>query len=183
MTTISPTWTDERVDQLRRLWQDGWSCSRIAESLGGVSRNAVIGKVHRLKLAKRRTHVVRAAGRPRKVSLPPAVRKRHRINPPPRMPRQVEPSIAPEPFEFTASAWQPLPGSAPVAMEHMTGCKWCVSDPFAPRGEPSLFCNLPADGSPYCPEHKARSAGRGTRGEQSAVRAARHIGNVEARAA
>ena len=46
-------WNDERVEQLRKLWADGLSASQIASTLGGVSRNAVIGKVHRLKLSSR----------------------------------------------------------------------------------------------------------------------------------
>jgi GcrA cell cycle regulator len=46
-------WTDERVDLLKRLWSEGLSASQIAAQLGGVSRNAVIGKVHRLKLSGR----------------------------------------------------------------------------------------------------------------------------------
>ncbi|WP_062016315.1 GcrA family cell cycle regulator [Aureimonas sp. AU4] len=47
------SWTDERIDSLKRLWGDGLSASQIASQLGGVSRNAVIGKVHRLKLESR----------------------------------------------------------------------------------------------------------------------------------
>jgi len=43
-------WTDERVERLKRLWSEGLSASQIAAQLGGVSRNAVIGKVHRLNL-------------------------------------------------------------------------------------------------------------------------------------
>jgi GcrA cell cycle regulator len=46
-------WTDERVELLRKLWSEGLSASQIAAKLGGVSRNAVIGKVHRLKLSGR----------------------------------------------------------------------------------------------------------------------------------
>ena len=46
-------WTDERVELLRKLWSEGLSASQIATQLGGVSRNAVIGKVHRLKLSSR----------------------------------------------------------------------------------------------------------------------------------
>jgi len=46
-------WTDERVELLRKYWSEGLSASRIAAQLGGVSRNAVIGKVHRLKLSSR----------------------------------------------------------------------------------------------------------------------------------
>ena len=46
-------WTDERVELLTKLWAEGLSASQIAAQLGGVSRNAVIGKVHRLKLSGR----------------------------------------------------------------------------------------------------------------------------------
>src|SRR6201996_7827675 len=46
-------WTDERVELLKKLWLDGLSASQIAKQLGGVTRNAVIGKVHRLGLSGR----------------------------------------------------------------------------------------------------------------------------------
>jgi GcrA cell cycle regulator len=48
-------WTDERVELLKKLWADGLSASQIAGRLGGITRNAVIGKVHRLGLAGRAT--------------------------------------------------------------------------------------------------------------------------------
>jgi len=44
------TWTDDRVEQLKKLWESGLSASQIAAELGNVTRNAVIGKVHRLGL-------------------------------------------------------------------------------------------------------------------------------------
>lgn len=47
------SWTDERVESLKKLWAEGLSASQIAAQIGGVSRNAVIGKVHRLKLSSR----------------------------------------------------------------------------------------------------------------------------------
>ena len=47
------TWTDERVETLKRMWTEGQSASQIAKELGGVTRNAVIGKVHRLGLSNR----------------------------------------------------------------------------------------------------------------------------------
>lgn len=46
-------WTDDRTEVLRRLWTDGLSCSQIASRLGGITRNSVIGKVHRLGLVRR----------------------------------------------------------------------------------------------------------------------------------
>src|SRR5512147_1928279 len=62
-------WTDERVELLKKLWQDGLSASQIAKQLGGVTRNAVIGKVHRLGLAGRATPS-RPAKRPVRASRP-----------------------------------------------------------------------------------------------------------------
>ena len=49
------SWTEERVEQLKKLWTEGHSASQIANQLGGVTRNAVIGKVHRLGLSGRAT--------------------------------------------------------------------------------------------------------------------------------
>mgnify|MGYP003392964171 CR=1 FL=1 len=48
-------WSEERVDRLKKMWADGLSCSQIAGRLGGVTRNAVIGKIHRLGLSGRAT--------------------------------------------------------------------------------------------------------------------------------
>jgi GcrA cell cycle regulator len=47
------SWTEERIDRLKKMWQDGATASQIADELGGVSRNAVIGKAHRLGLEAR----------------------------------------------------------------------------------------------------------------------------------
>ena len=47
------SWTDDRVETLKRMWGEGQSASAIAKELGGVTRNAVIGKVHRLGLSNR----------------------------------------------------------------------------------------------------------------------------------
>src|SRR5215813_267581 len=60
------TWTDERVETLKKLWTDGLSASQIAAELGGITRNAVIGKVHRLGLSGRAKSPSSAAPRPRK---------------------------------------------------------------------------------------------------------------------
>ena len=47
------SWTEERIDRLKKMWHDGATASQIADELGGVSRNAVIGKAHRLGLEQR----------------------------------------------------------------------------------------------------------------------------------
>jgi GcrA cell cycle regulator len=60
------TWTDERVELLKKLWGDGLSASQIAGELGGITRNAVIGKVHRLGLSGRAKAPSSSMPRPRK---------------------------------------------------------------------------------------------------------------------
>src|SRR5688572_7002425 len=47
------SWTEERIERLKKMWKDGATASQIADELGGVSRNAVIGKAHRLGLEAR----------------------------------------------------------------------------------------------------------------------------------
>src|SRR5277367_657825 len=74
-------WTDERVESLKRLWLDGLSASQIAKQLGGVTRNAVIGKVHRLGLSGRAAPsqparpAFKAPRPPRPVTAAPAPRR------------------------------------------------------------------------------------------------------------
>ena len=63
-------WNDERVELLKRLWAEGFSASQIASRLGGVTRNAVIGKVHRLGLSGRATSSRSSSPRPRRVQAP-----------------------------------------------------------------------------------------------------------------
>ena len=63
-------WNDERVELLKKLWAEGLSASQIASRLGGVTRNAVIGKVHRLGLSGRATSSRSASPRPRRVQAP-----------------------------------------------------------------------------------------------------------------
>src|SRR5258705_3982509 len=60
------TWTDDRVEQLKKLWEGGLSASQIAAELGNVTRNAVIGKVHRLGLSGPAKSPAPAAPRQRK---------------------------------------------------------------------------------------------------------------------
>src|SRR5437763_14361593 len=59
------TWSDDRVEQLKKLWESGLSASQIAAELGSVTRNAVIGKVHRLGLSGRAKSPSSAAPRQR----------------------------------------------------------------------------------------------------------------------
>ncbi len=63
------SWTDEQEEKLKQLWREGKTASQIAEELGGVSRNAVIGKAHRLGLSGRPSPIKVKASRPKKVGL------------------------------------------------------------------------------------------------------------------
>jgi GcrA cell cycle regulator len=59
------SWTDERVETLKKMWGEGQSASQIAKELGGVTRNAVIGKVHRLGLSNRVGSAPEPAAKPK----------------------------------------------------------------------------------------------------------------------
>jgi GcrA cell cycle regulator len=91
------SWTDERIEQLRQMWSNGHTASQIAETLGGVSRNAVIGKAHRLGLQSRPSPVKASEAEaaepaPKPVAAAPAP-------PPPPAPPKPAPAPAAEPAE------------------------------------------------------------------------------------
>ena len=65
------SWTDERIATLKKMWEGGSTASQIADELGGVSRNAVIGKAHRLGL-KSRPSPVKANDKPKAKKAAPA---------------------------------------------------------------------------------------------------------------
>src|SRR5690349_23076687 len=97
------SWTDERIDRLKELWSQGMTASQIADALGGVSRNAVIGKAHRLGLQSRPSPVRSADAADEPVAPPP---------PPPAAkapPRRAAAAAAPPPEPAPA----PAPASAP----------------------------------------------------------------------
>ena len=95
------SWTDERIEQLRSMWEKGLTASQIADELGGVSRNAVIGKAHRLGL-KSRPSPVKATEKVAKPAKAPAAPKPASPAPAPRAaapaaPRPVAAAPRPEP--------------------------------------------------------------------------------------
>jgi GcrA cell cycle regulator len=137
-------WTDERVETLKKLWLDGLSASQIAKQLGGVTRNAVIGKVHRLGLSGRAapSHPSRPAFKaprpPRPISMPT-----------PR-PRTVE-ARAPQPPAPRPTPFVELPGTATVLTLGAHMCKWPIGDPTS---QDFTFCGRRAvDDGPYCADH------------------------------
>jgi GcrA cell cycle regulator len=66
------SWTDERIERLKKMWHDGATASQIADELGGVSRNAVIGKAHRLGLEQRPSPVKPGEEKEKKAAAPAA---------------------------------------------------------------------------------------------------------------
>ncbi len=134
-------WTEERVETLKKLWADGLSASQIAKQLGGVTRNAVIGKVHRLGLSGRA-----APSRPAAAAAPAS---------------RVHASAAAEPAPAPAPA-QTAP--APVDAKRMANgeyatvltlregmCKWPIGDPSDAEFR---FCGRATrPGGAYCEAH------------------------------
>ena len=146
------SWTEERVEVLKKLWAEGHSASQIAKQLGGVTRNAVIGKVHRLGLSGRAT-----PSRP--VKRPPRLAR-----PKPRVRTDGAAAITDAPFEESrirrsdqhaiVSALQPAPVADGEAATILTlrdsMCKWPIGDPADPK---FAFCGRKSDCGPYCSEH------------------------------
>jgi len=176
------SWTDERVEKLKELWGEGMSASQIAKALGAVTRNAVIGKVHRLGLSNRGATsgaqpadceakpVPKAAkpSRPEKVAAEPkepvAVPEEARLAP-------VVPRAQPVIRDATLPRAPGLPTpeeqaarATLVEIEKMARkldlmsltertCKWPIGDPTE---DDFHFCGLPsAIGKPYCEHHVA----------------------------
>jgi GcrA cell cycle regulator len=140
-------WTDERVELLKKLWSEGLSASQIAAELGGITRNAVIGKVHRLGLSGRTKSTSSAAPRPRK---PRSNNQMMRVS---RPAIRGNTALA---YEFEA---EPEPELLEIPLEQRKSllqlnertCRWPVGDPGATD---FFFCGGDAAGEqPYCTYH------------------------------
>ena len=145
------SWTDERVELLKKLWTDGLSASQIAAQMGGVTRNAVIGKVHRLSLSGR-ARPASSTPRPRKMRQPSMHRPRTFVNGNTVMKTHAQPAPrrlpAPVPIEDIV-----VPISLNISLLALTEamCKWPIGDPGA---EQFHFCGHKNWNSlPYCEYH------------------------------
>ncbi|MFK7744893.1 MAG: GcrA family cell cycle regulator [Roseobacter sp.] len=169
------SWTDERVELLKKMWGEGQSASQIAKELGGVTRNAVIGKVHRLGLSNRATTTAKPEA---KAKAAPKAEAKAKAPPKPAEPAaKAEAAPAPKPLPARKQiipAGQPLPPQpsaneiSPEALAKVSAiekkakkislmeltertCKWPVGDPAT---EDFWFCGLPVQqGKPYCEAH------------------------------
>lgn len=147
-------WTDDRVGALKKLWLEGQSASQIAKQLGGgVTRNAVIGKVHRLGLSGRaapsqpaRTTAAFRTARPRPAATAATTAAQ------PAAPRRLE-VVLPKAVQPAAPAPAPipdLPGTATVMTLGAHMCKWPIGDPSSREFS---FCGRRASEGVYCVEH------------------------------
>jgi GcrA cell cycle regulator len=175
------SWTDDRVEILKKLWGEGQSASQIAKELGGVTRNAVIGKVHRLGLSNRATSSsssksdtksktsVKSMSNTKKVLNKTSASKVTSANSPaePRsnvtsLRRQIIPAGQPLPPQPSANEISPEAlarvneiekKAKKISLLELTErtCKWPVGDPAT---EEFWFCGLPSQaGKPYCEAH------------------------------
>ncbi len=173
------SWTDERVEQLKKMWSEGQSASQIAKELGGVTRNAVIGKVHRLGLSNRTgpatTKPLKEKPKPEALAKPePIARAAEPREPEPAEKPAPERSQAISPRKQIIPAGQPLPPqpsaneispealasvrevekkAKKISLMELTErtCKWPIGDPATDN---FWFCGLPTQqGKPYCEAH------------------------------
>jgi len=129
------SWTDERVDILTKLWTEGRTAAEIAKTLGGVTRNAVIGKAHRLKLSNR---------------ISPIQQNKKSAS--------VEVKVVKAKLEKKSAPKEPAVSKPSVQKEGVAlmdlgsnMCRWPSGDP---RDENFSFCGCATiPGLPYCEEH------------------------------
>ncbi|MDO6726065.1 MAG: GcrA family cell cycle regulator [Cognatishimia sp.] len=176
------SWTDERVELLKKMWGEGQSASQIAKELGGVTRNAVIGKVHRLGLSNRAgSGGAKAESKPKAEAKPKAAPKPKappKEKPMPEM--KTEPAVpprvagAPSTRKAIIPAGQPLPPQpsaneiSPEALAKVNEVekkakklglmelteRTCKWPVGDPATEHFWFCGLPTQsGKPYCEAH------------------------------
>ncbi|MFM2423436.1 MAG: hypothetical protein RL291_1966 [Pseudomonadota bacterium] len=155
------SWTDERVETLKQLWKDGLSASQIAARLGSVTRNAVIGKVHRLGLAGRATKTRVTTRRVRRAQNPA-----NPLNPMRRVPQKSRfqgpgnPALRElyaqsEPVHVIEELVIPMTERKYIATLTESCCRWPIGDPQLADFH---FCGKKkVNGLPYCEHHSRRA--------------------------
>jgi len=151
------SWTEERVSRLTKLWADGLSASQVAADLGGVTRNAVIGKIHRLGLSGRAKPAASAASRIKRQTRGNtgyAATRTTRAAPRTRgatalkMDVDAEIRFTPKPVEDVV-----IPISRKLTLMQLSEktCKWPTGDPQRPNFS---FCGHNSkEATPYCEFH------------------------------
>lgn len=154
------SWNDERVESLKKLWQEGLSASQIASRIGGVTRNAVIGKVHRLGLAGRATTSRMKSHRPRRVNVAAKPLRPQRTQRPANgNGNQAFRDL----YRMDVEAYVPpaeevvIPVAERKYISTLTEscCRWPIGDP---QHEDFHFCGKKkVNGLPYCEIHARRA--------------------------
>lgn len=150
------SWTDERVELLKKLWTEGLSASQIAGRLGSVTRNAVIGKVHRLGLSGRATTSRMKSHRPRNRIASAKRATRPRVaqqsgNPAVRALYADGQPYTPPVDEVVI----PLAERKYIQTLTESSCRWPIGDP---QHEEFHFCGRgKVPGLPYCEAHARRA--------------------------
>lgn len=140
------SWTPERIGELEKLWAEGHSTAEIGRRLG-VSKNAVVGKAHRLRLPGRQSPIDPSRRQSRKPAAPRAKAATTRR---PIPAADVKPAVAAPPPP-------PRPKKRAKAVSGPS-CQWPFGDPRLPGFH---FCGAPAEpGKPYCDEHCALAYNR-----------------------
>ena len=158
-------WTDDRVEQLKRMWSEGLTASQIAARIGqGVTRNAVIGKVHRLGLSGRVAKVRPPQPKPaRKIYEPNLAARNSGLSV--SGANALKPQFRPQPKPMPLPEVEPEPirlvevpsGEQRCSIMHLSDrtCRWPIGDPTS---ENFCFCgSSPREKGPYC-EYHARIA-------------------------
>ncbi len=147
-------WTQEQVSTLKDLWNKGHSAGDIAQRINGFSRNAVIGKVHRLGLSRRTPRVTEVRVKRRRITRKAnAIRRERKTEICELVAARINPNAKPMP----ESTLVPLEGTTPVKLldlEHHH-CRWPIGDP---QDAGFGFCGCQkAAGTPYCEAHANRA--------------------------
>lgn len=161
-SAINEIWTEERVATLKRLWSEGVTASAIGDQIG-ATKNSVLGKVHKLKLASRKNSQnntrsqQRDAGKANRNQMRASRPSNGRGNP---QPHHVAAKIARKPVAIAPFDVEDNADATDVT--HLIGvlglteqtCRW----PVKGQGSAMLFCGVAKDrhAGPYCPEHSRR---------------------------
>lgn len=138
-------WTEAETEEATRRWKDGESASQIAAALGGgVSRSAVLGKLHRKKVEPRSSRTAATPGN--RLKQPKAMAIQHRVTRTAEVNKQIE---ATEARLEGSDVWKPLPGVPPLALEDMPlrgRCRWPLGDGKQACGdhteEGRVYCSI-----------------------------------------
>lgn len=151
------SWTDERIALLKKMWKEGKSAAEIAKTLGkGVTRNAVIGKAHRMGLSGRPSPIKKQAAPKKEKEAAPkksAAKPARKPDPAPAGARTAPPARETGEARKPEKEIAPLNGGVSLLELTERMCKWPIGDPREPD---FIFCGRGIrQGTPYCPDHAA----------------------------